>query len=170
MNNHEKIVVGKINGFYGLKGFVKIFSETRPRDSIFGYDHLFVLINNVWQQLEVEASSYAGKSLVMKFKSVSDRTAAESYYGLELYIEPSQLEALSEGEFYWADLLGSTVKNQAGFIFGEVKDFLETGANDVMIIRKEGQECLIPFTVGHTVLNVDVEHKEILVDWDEDDI
>lgn len=170
MDTTGKIAVGKINGFQGLKGYVKIFSETRPRDAIFGYDHLFVFRNNAWQKLEVEDAAYAGKSLVIKFKGFIDRTAIEPYYGLELFIENSQLKALDEGEFYLADLMGLTVKNEAGFIFGEVTEFLETGANDVLVARKNGQECLIPFTVGHTVIQVDLEAKEILVDWDEDDI
>ncbi len=170
MDANNKIAVGKINGFHGLKGYVKIFSETRPRDAIFGYDYLFVFKDNVWKKLEVEDSGYAGKSLVLKFKGFADRTSIESYHGLELFIEHDQLEELGEGEYYWADLIGSTVQNQQGFVFGEVKEFIETGANDVMVVRKNGQECLIPFTVGHAVINVDLETKEILVDWDEDDI
>ena len=170
MDSTTKIVVGKINGFHGLKGFIKVFSETRPRDAIFSYDHLFVFRNNEWSKLDVEDTAYVGKSLIIKFKGFADRTAIEPYYGLELYIEHSQLKELSEGEFYWADLIGLTVKNTQGFIFGEVKEFLETGANDVMIIRKNGQECLIPFTRGHAVLDIDLDAKEILVDWDEDDI
>lgn len=170
MDSTGKIAVGKINGFQGLKGYVKVFSETRPRDAIFGYDHLFVFRNNTWQKLEVEDTAYAGKSLTIKFKGFIDRTAVEPYYGLELFIENSQLEALEEGEFYWADLMGLTVKNQEGFIFGTVTEFLETGANDVMVARKDGQDCLIPFTIGHAVIKVDLDAKEILVDWDEDDI
>lgn len=170
MDNAGKIAVGKINGFQGLKGYVKIFSETRPRDAIFGYDHLFVFRNNAWQKLEVEDATYAGKSLVIKFKGFIDRTAIEPYYGLELFIDKSQLEVLEEGEYYWADLMGLTVKNAQGFVFGEVTEFLETGANDVMVVKKNGQDCLIPFTVGHAVIEVNLDAKEILVDWDEDDI
>ncbi len=170
MDTSNKIVVGKINGFHGLKGYVKIFSETRPRDAIFGYDHFFIFRENVWKKLEVEDSGYAGKSLVLKFKNLMDRTSVESYHGLELFIDHDQLEDLDEGEYYWADLIGLSVVNQQGFVFGEVKEFIETGANDVMVVKKSGQECLIPFTVGHAVINVNLEAKEILVDWDEDDI
>lgn len=170
MDTNNKIAVGKINGFHGLKGFVKIFSETRPRDAIFDYDYLFIFRNNAWQKLEVEDSGHAGKSLVVKFKGFADRTSIEAYHGLELFIENEQLEDLDEGEFYWADLIGLTVKNQAGFVFGEVKEFIETGANDVIVIRKNGKEYLIPFTIGHAVITIDLEAKEILVDWDEDDI
>lgn len=170
MDNHDKIVVGKINGFYGLKGFVKVFSETRPRDAIFDYDHLYVFRNNEWQTLVVEKAQYAGKSLVIKFEGFIDRTAIEPYYGLQLFIERDQLEDLKEGEFYWADLLGVTVKNTEGHVFGEVSEFLETGANDVMIVKKGGTTTLIPFTRGHAILDVDLDNRVILVDWDEDDL
>ena len=76
------------------------------------------------------------------------------------------MPALEKGEYYWNDLMGHKVINQQKEHLGVVQTFLETGANDVLVVKGD-KEYLIPF-IPHVILNVDMAKKEIEVDWDKD--
>jgi 16S rRNA processing protein RimM len=81
------------------------------------------------------------------------------------------LPAAKPGEFYWLDLIGLQVINQQGVELGVVDHLMETGANDVLVVRDKKQankEQLVPFVIDKFVKSVDLENKTILVDWDAD--
>ena len=69
-----------------------------------------------------------------------------------------------DDEFYWKDLIGLAVEDQAGTVLGEVSGLMETGANDVIVVRGGSGEILIPF-LRHVVMAVDLERRRIVVDW-----
>jgi 16S rRNA processing protein RimM len=79
----------------------------------------------------------------------------------------SSLPAQDEGEYYWADLIGLTVINEAGETLGVVAELLETGANDVLIVRGNGPDILIPF-LNSVIGQVDMAAKTIQVNWSAD--
>jgi 16S rRNA processing protein RimM len=72
-----------------------------------------------------------------------------------------------EGEYYWTDLIGLTVINREGVTLGQVDHLLETGANDVLVVKGE-RERLIPFLLELVVLEVDLAQRMLRVDWEED--
>jgi 16S rRNA processing protein RimM len=72
-----------------------------------------------------------------------------------------------DGHFYWSDLAGLKVVHRDGTELGNVKDMLETGAHDVMVVEGE-QERLIPFVIDEIVLSVDLDERLISVDWEWD--
>ncbi len=170
MDNESVIIVGKINGFYGLKGYLKVFSETRPRDAILDYKELKLKLNGAWKTFEIADSKIASKSLVIKFKGFEDRTSVEHLLGTVLAIEKSQLPKLPKEQFYWSELIGMQVESINGYLFGKVNSLIETGANDVLVVDHHGKDCLIPFTMHHTIVSVDLEQGVIIVDWEEDAI
>jgi 16S rRNA processing protein RimM len=75
--------------------------------------------------------------------------------------------AAAQGEYYWADLIGLRVSNRAGQNFGVVTSMMETGANEVMAVRLDESERLIPF-IQSVIRRVDVAAGEIEVDWELD--
>ena len=184
----EKIVVGRITGVYGVKGWVKIFSYTDPMESIVDYNPWFIRAENrknaPWIQIKLKSGKRHAKTVVAKLEHCNDRDTAQAYIGNEIAIELQQLEALKQkDEYYWRDLLGLRVINQQGVELGIVKDLMETGANDVLVVvprdvenssdnddgtTKKKQECLIPWTMNHAIIAVDLEQKVIEVDWDSD--
>ncbi len=87
--------------------------------------------------------------------------------GCEVGICPDQLPAAEPGEYYWRDLEGLEVSNLQGERLGVVDHLMETGANDVLVVRGE-RERLIPFVQGPVVVAVDLEARRIRVDWDKD--
>ena len=70
--------------------------------------------------------------------------------------------------FQHAADVANAVVNRAGVAFGQVDHLIETGANDVLVIRGERGETLVPFVAGRYVLEVDLDRKRILVDWESD--
>lgn len=160
-----RLIVGRISGVYGVKGFVRVFSETEPRAAIAGFDRLWMERSGVWECRELESGRAQGRGVVLKFRGVDDRDAAHALIGNVLAVERGWLPPPDEGEFYWADLRGLRVETVAGIPLGDVAGFLETGANDVMVVRGE-RERLIPWVRGVYVKDVDLEAGLIRVDWD----
>ena len=157
--------VGRIAGAHGIKGWVKIISHTEPREAILDYRPW--LLGDQHQPVEILEGARRGKSIVALLKGVDDRDQAESLNGLAIGIERSQLAEIGDMSFYWADLVGLEVKLEQGESLGTVSEMMATGANDVMVVEGDRQR-LIPFVIDHTVIGVDLESGEILVDWDAD--
>lgn len=167
MSDDKKIIVGKINGVYGVKGWVKVFSETDPREGITKYNPWFLKLRGEWREVKVESGRCQAKTIVAKLEGYDDRDEALLLNGAVIGIEPEQMNALAEDEFYWRDLLGCRVVNQQEVELGVVSKLLETGANDVMVVTsKDNREHLIPWTLDYTIIEVDLEQSLITVAWD----
>jgi len=169
MASEEFIPVGKISGAFGVRGWVKVYSFTEPRGNILEYSPLFLSRQGEWIEVEVSGGHLQGKGVVMGLANVTDRDQVQPLIGAELAIRKTQLEPADEDEFYWADLIGLSVENLDGEMLGTVDHLLETGANDVLVVKADKQtERLIPFVVDDIVKLVDLENKVIRVDWSKD--
>lgn len=175
----EKVILGRITGVYGVKGWVKVFSYTDPMEAIVDYSPWFIRAENRknadWTKVKLKAGKRHAKTVVAKLEHCNDRDAAMAYTGTEIAIEKQQLEKLTEhNEYYWRDLIGLRVINQQDVELGTVKSLMETGANDVLVVvsesgpDKETVERLIPWTMNNAIIAVDLEQKVIEVDWDPD--
>lgn len=168
--SEEFIPVGKISGAFGVKGWVKVFSFTDPRANILEYSPLFLSRRGEWIEIKVSAGHTQGKGVVMGIANVTDRDQVQPLIGSELAIKKEQLEPADEDEFYWADLQGLTVINLEDETLGQVDHLLETGANDVLVVKAKGDntERLIPFVMDDIVKLVDLDKQLIQVDWGKD--
>lgn len=166
----DKLIVGQINGIFGVNGWVKIFSHTDPRKNILDYSPWMIKFKGEWRQIKVENSKVqsGGKTLVAQLENVTDRDVAREYMGCEIAIDRSQLKRSDDG-WFWIDLIGCQVETQEGVKLGEVKEMIVTGAHDVLRIQNasntEESEVLIPFVMEQFVLSVDIDTKLIVVDW-----
>jgi 16S rRNA processing protein RimM len=95
-----------------------------------------------------------------------DRDAAAALMDTTVAIKREQLPQAQAGEYYWTDLQGLRVINLEGVELGTVSHLLETGANDVLVVKKGREERLIPFVQGQFVTRIDLEAGEMSVDWD----
>ncbi len=106
-----------------------------------------------------------GKGLVALLPGFEDRQQAITLVGQQIFVGRDQLPATAEGEYYWSDLEGLEVHTTNGDLLGRVDRLMETGANDVLVVRGE-REHLVPFIQGQYVKRVDLEGGLIEVDWD----
>jgi 16S rRNA processing protein RimM len=160
------IALGKIVGVFGIKGWVKVFSETRPREQIFKYSPWLLELNGSVIEAELLEGKVQGKGLIASLKGFTDCEQAKQLTGAVITVPEQALPATGKDEYYWSQLVGLNVVNLQGANLGRVKSLFETGANDVMIVKGD-EEHLIPFT-RYAVIDVDLDSGMITVDWDED--
>ncbi|SUO94839.1 ribosome maturation factor RimM [Suttonella ornithocola] len=166
-SNDAQVYLGRIVGVHGVRGWVKIHSDCRPREAILRYKKF--LAKNTHQptfSLVLKNGQKQNKSLIAQFEDINDRDAAMALMGTSLYVLRSEMPDLPEGEIYWADLLGLKVMNREDTFLGEIKEILETGANDVLIVKSDTQEHLIPYAIGTYIDEYDPETGTLYVDWD----
>jgi 16S rRNA processing protein RimM len=180
------LVVGKITGCYGIKGWVKIRPYTENPDNFVGFGAWYLVRRGEFQPVELDEVKLQGRGRIAHIERVDDRTVAESYTGLDIAVPASALPRLPEGDYYWRELQGLKVwcrqkdvhaqaeKSQDKVLLGVVDYLIETGANDVLVVKActgsiDTRERLIPYLPGDSVTRVDLEEGIIEVDWFVDD-
>jgi len=168
VNQSGLVDVGKISGPYGIKGWLRVMSYTEPRENILSYSPwLLGKKNGNFSEWRVEEARLHGKGLIIKFENIENPESAAKLSGLTVAIVRDQLPEAAEGEYFWADLIGLAVITITGFNLGEVDYLIETGANDVLVVKGE-RERLVPFVQGDVIKNIDLKERIITVDWDPD--
>lgn len=179
------IPVGKISGLYGIQGWVKIYSYTQPRDNIFRYQPWHLYQNQVQQcqPIYLRQGKIHGKGLIAQLEHYDSPEAVRPLLTAEIRIARQQLPELPADEYYWSDLQGFTVRTTTGQTLGILDHFLETAAQDVMVIHAPVADPvlpapakihpppkthLIPFVQPQIVQAVDRAQRAILVHWDPD--
>jgi 16S rRNA processing protein RimM len=155
--------MGRIVAPFGVKGWVKLKVFTERPDSLLNYPTWWLASANGWQKFEVAEAEFHAKGLVVRLAGVSDRTGAESLSGVEVGVPREAFPEPEADEFYWSDLIGLDVVNRQDEALGKIEGFLETGANDVLVVRSD-RERLIPY-VAPTIVAVDLQSRRVVVDW-----
>jgi 16S rRNA processing protein RimM len=156
-----RIVLGRIAGAFGVRGFVKIASYTDPPEQILAFQPW--RMGDEDEVRHVEGKRH-GNAVVARLEGVGDRDAAAALAGHELWVEREALPALGEREHYRADLIGLEVVNLEGVPLGRIESFLDMPANPVMVVVGE-RERWLPVGKGQ-LLRVDREQGRVTVDWD----
>ena len=165
-SNNKRLLIGQINGLFGVQGWVKLFSYAYPRKNILSYQPWHIKVDGVWTTLDIVKGREQGKTIVAQLKDVDDREDSRRYIGVELYIEKSQLPQLAQGEYYWDELTGLEVINNQGIVLGTISYMIDTGANNVMVVNGK-KEHWVPY-IEPFLISIDMDKRQILVDWDED--
>lgn len=161
------VVVGRIAGPFGVRGWVRVNSYTEPRDNVLRYAPWRLSLAGQTSVRQVLEGHAQGEGVVACLEGCNDRDAALALKGAEVTVERSRLGASGPRQFFWADLQGMQVRTVTGDDLGRVDYLFETGANDVMVVIGDRRR-LIPFVYGSIVAAVDSERRLITVDWDPD--
>lgn len=179
----DPLVIGKIGQPFGVRGWVRVMSFCAPQDNIVDYDSWWLRHQD--SGFLAERSGMApkrigvleikphGKGFVASLAGLTDRDEALALRGWEIVIDRASLPSLSHDDFYWHQLEGMTVKSVSGENLGTLVQMLETGANDVMVVRPndasfDNRKRLIPYRYEAVVKSVDLQAAVVLVDWDLD--
>ena len=160
----KPVLLGRINGIFGVKGWVKVFDYSRDRGGILEYPRWLLNQEGGWKEVAVLTGQRHGKGVIAHLENCADRDEAMTLVGTDIAVWSTWLAPAAEGEFYWYQLRGLAVINLEGELLGKVDHLMETGANDVLV-GKADRDRLIPYVPG-TVHEVDLENSQILVDWD----
>lgn len=164
-------MIGRITSVFGVKGWLKVFSYTDPKEGILDYPHWILDLDGKRIPAKLEEGRRQGQGIVVRLKGIDDRDLARTYCGAEVRVSTAELPALPEGEYYWFQLEGLEVVTVDGQCFGKVHHLMETGANDVLVVQAtagsiDQRERLIPYLPDQVVQGVDLAAKRMIVDWD----
>jgi 16S rRNA processing protein RimM len=175
----DAVEVGAIVDAYGLKGWVKVAPHagtSQGGDALISAKRWWLAKGREIQSMPVATAKIHSDSVVAQLSGASDRDEALALKGWRVHVRRGDFPVLSADEFYWVDLIGLEVVNEAGVPLGRVADLIDTAAHAVLRLEypsqgKDGQpvtgERLIPF-VGVYVKTVDQAAKRIVVDWEAD--
>ncbi|MCL1051538.1 ribosome maturation factor RimM [Shewanella abyssi] len=173
-SKQEPVVLGKLGSSHGIKGWLKITTYTDSVEGIFDYSPWLLKEQGEWREVKVLQWRMQGKAVVACLEGVETRDQAQALTNCEIAVTAEQMNVLPEDEFYWRDLIGCEVVNTKGYNMGNVQEIVETGSNDVLLVKanaKDGfgkAERMIPFVTEQFIIKVDLTAKQILVDWDPD--
>lgn len=162
----QQVLVGRIVGLLGIQGWIKIESYTHPRDNIRRYSPWLVQSGASCTEYTVESVRTRGKGMSAKLAGIDNRDAAAELVGSQIRVDSTRLPGLEPGQFYWRDLIGLKVINRRDEPLGTVTSLMETGANDVLVVRGQEQELLIPYIPEQVILSIDQVQGVIRVDWE----
>ncbi|WP_322105176.1 ribosome maturation factor RimM [Paraburkholderia sp. J41] len=178
----DAVEVGAVLDAYGLKGWIKVAPHAQGGAALLSAKRWWLVkgregqAHRTYHSAARVSAKVHGDSVVAQLAGVGERNAAESMRGARVYVSRAEFPAPETDEYYWVDLIGLDVANEAGVELGKVADLIDNGAQSVLRItyastNKEGKpatgERLIPF-VGVFVKTVDLAAKRIVVDWEAD--
>jgi len=155
--------VGLITTTHGLKGEVKVFVISDDPKRLESLDSVFIMRKGERTRLDIESVRYFKNQAIVKFRQCDTIDDVMKLRGEHLYIDRSEAEPLEEGEYYLSDLIGCTACLEDGSLFGEVRDVLQTGANDVLVVARNGRkDALIP-VIKDCIVKLAPEEKMIVI-------
>jgi 16S rRNA processing protein RimM len=163
----DLVLIGKIVGAHGLKGTSKIQSYAESLEIFKSGTVLLVSSpDGSENHYEIDWIKSHSRGALLTLKEVTDRDQAKSLIGSELYIEKAELPELEAGTYYWSDLIGVNVYTSDDRYIGSVASIIETGANDVYVVKDADKEILVP-ALESVVQSIDIESKIMRVELPE---
>ena len=169
-SSDDVVVIGRIQGAFGIQGWIRLTSYTDPADNILSYSPWLLQDGSGWHSLDVVAAKAQRNGFIARVGDIEDRDAAAALRGRLIGIKAAALPQAADDEYYWRDLVGLKVLDLAGDTVGQVLELMATGANDVLVVALDeslaeaGTQELIPFH-RQFVPEVDLERGTLTVDW-----
>ena len=162
------VVMGRIAGSFGVKGWVKVKPFSEKEDALAGHDTWVVRTRDGWREMDLEDFEVHAKGPVAKLAGSDAREVSDALRGAEVAVAREALGEAEEGSLYQVDLIGLDVVEEDGSLLGRVDGFFDAGETSVMVVAgADGRERLIPF-VADFVKSVDREARRVTVDWKAD--
>ena len=167
----QETVIGRITAVFGIKGWLKVFSYTDPRDGLLNYRNWTLVQDGKRIPVKLAEGRRQGQGIVIRLKGIDDRDVAQRYCGADIHVPTEQLPELPKGDYYWYQLEGLEVFTVEDECLGTVHHLLETGANDVLVVQAtpasiDQRERLIPYLFDEVIMQVDLASRRMVVDWD----
>ena len=159
----DMLQVGVITQTHGIRGEVKVFPTTDDAARFKKLKKVTLDNGKERRELEIASVKFFKNLVILKFKGIDNINDVEKYKKAPLYVTREDAVPLGENEYFIADLIGLKVISDEGEALGILDDVLQTGANDVYVVKCDnGEEILVP-AIKDCVKNVDIEGKEIIL-------
>ena len=152
----QLLQVGVISSTHGIRGEVKVFPTTDDPDRFRKLKQVILDTGREQKSLEIEGVKFFKQFVILKFKDIDNINDIEKYKGKSLYVTREHAVKLKKDEYFIADLIGIQVVSDEGEELGTISDVLQTGANDVYVVSKDGAKDLLIPAIHACIQNVDV--------------
>ena len=166
-------MLGRVTGAFGVKGWIRVYSYSRPVDGILNYPRWWISSSeaSVGFEAQLLAGRRQGNALVAQITgrdgvTLENRDEAASLAGATIRVSRADLPPLPEGTYYLADLIGLKVQSISGVPLGQVDSLMDNGAQEVLIVVDNDRQRLIPFVQGPVVTKVCIEEGYLIVNWE----
>lgn len=149
--------IGVLTSPHGVRGEMKVYPTTDDPERFRCLDKVTVLKNGLGREMKIEGVRFFKKMVILKLSGISDRNTAEEYRSCDLLIPREDAVELEEGRYFVGDLIGMKVSTEDDENFGQLYDIMETGANDVYVIKTAKYGDILLPAIRECVLDVDVE-------------
>jgi 16S rRNA processing protein RimM len=163
-NNRDFVLIGKIVGAYGVRGTIRIQSYAELFE-IFEPDSTLLVISpdDIKARYQISWIKAHSQGTLLTFREISSRDQAKALIGSKLYVERVRFPRLENGNYYWFELIGLNVYTSDDRYLGCLESIIETGANDVYVVKRNNLEILIP-ALKSVVRSIDIEQKIMRVE------
>jgi len=158
------IFVGKIIGTHGIKGEVKVKSDTNFKNERYKKNNILYL-DYKNEKIDIKINSHRiHKNLdLITFNDITNINDVLQYVNCDIYVDKESLSDLGENEFYYDDLVGLNVVDQQGINIGIVIDINEVPQGEIIVVKKPDEsQTLIPF-IDEFIKEVDLKKKIIII-------
>lgn len=155
--------VGVIANTHGIRGEVKVFPTTDEKERFKDLKKVILDTGKEQKVLEIQSVRFFKNLVILKFKGIDNINDIEMYKGKDLLVTREDAVPLEEGEYFVADLLDLDVYSDEDEKIGVLYDVMQTGANDVYVVKtEEGKEILLP-AIDECILDIDLEESRMTV-------
>lgn len=155
--------VGVIANTHGIRGEVKVFPTTDEKERFKDLKKVILDTEKEQKVLEIQSVRFFKNLVILKFKGIDNINDIEMYKGKDLLVTREDAVPLEEGEYFIADLLDLDVYSDEDEKIGVLYDVMQTGANDVYVVKtEEGKEILLP-AIDECILDIDLEESRMTV-------
>lgn len=162
---NEYLIIGKLIGAHGVRGEVKVFPITDDVRRFHSISKCFLMDANekMVREIEILSKRIVNDRVLLTFDQVNDRDSAAKLNGLYIAVHRLDARKLEAGRYFITDMIGCQVIDAQDGVIGNIFDIIQTGANDVIAVKRTGKPDLyIPF-LNNVVTEVDVFSKIIRV-------
>ena len=158
----DLLQVGVITTTHGVRGEVKVFPTTDDPARFKKLKNVVLDTGKELVDLEVAGVKFFKNMVIVKFKGIDNINDVEKYRKKSLYVTRENAVKLKKNEYFIADLIGLQAESDEGEDLGELSDVLQTGANDVYVLSKEGTDDILLPAIRECVKEVDLENGKII--------
>ena len=155
----DMLRVGVFANTHGVRGEIKVFPTTDDAQRFKKLKKVYLDTGKEKMELEISSVRFFKNLVILKFKGIDNINDIEKYKGKDLLVTRDQAVPLEEDEYFIYDIIGAKVVTEDGNEFGQLKEVLQTGANDVYVVKTiEGKEILLP-VIEECILDIDIDNK-----------
>lgn len=165
-DTQDFVICGRFGSTHGVRGAIKVFSETDPAEALLDYQPWWVQTNEGWQELTYTDPKVAAKYLLVTPKGCTDCDMARRYTNQHIAIKRDQFPDPEDGTYYWSDIIGCQVINHDQTLLGSVVDIYDQSGTDIFVIEDSNKNRTQIPHLEQYIKQIDIPNQTIAAHWE----